>query len=135
MTKDHQGIKESGIFDKIEKLPVGYVCIADCAYQPTENLVPIFGGDLALKGENDHFSFFASQLQIRIEMAFGLMTKKWGILQCQLTNSLSSIKHIICCVARLRNFCLDERLKNTLMSTLDTNDSLSTYIHARIGTG
>jgi hypothetical protein len=127
VTKDRQGIKESGLFDKIEKLPVGYVCVADCAYQPTENLVPIFGGDLALKDDNDHFNFFASQLRIRIEMAFGLMTKKWGILQRPLTNSLTSIKHIICCVARLHNFCIDERLKNTSMTTLHTNDSLSTY--------
>jgi hypothetical protein len=128
VTKDRQGIKESGLFDKVEELPVGYVCIADCAYQPTKNLVPIFGGDLALKEDNDHFNFFALQLRIRIEMAFGLMTRKWGILQRPLTNSLSSIKHIICCIARLHNFCIDERLKTTLMSTtLNTNDTLSTY--------
>ena len=108
VTKDRQGIKESGMFDKIENLPVGYVSIADCAYQPTENLVPIFGGDLALKKDNDNFNFFASQLRIRIEMAFGLMTRKWGILQRPLHNSLASIKHIICCIARLHNFCIDE---------------------------
>jgi hypothetical protein len=49
-------------------------------------------------------------------------------IQRPLTNSLSSIKHIICCIARLHNFCIDERLKNTLMSTtLNTNDTLSTY--------
>jgi len=69
-------------------LPAGYVCIADCAYQPTEHFVPIFGGNLALKKDNDNFNFFALQLQIRIEMAFGIMTQKWGILQCPLTNSL-----------------------------------------------
>jgi hypothetical protein len=84
VTKDPQGIKESGLFDKFEELPVGYVCIADCAYQPTKNLVPIFGGDLAFcierSQDNDHFNFFALQLQIRIEMAFGRMTRKWGIL-------------------------------------------------------
>jgi hypothetical protein len=36
--------------------------------------------------------------------------------------------YCICCIARLHNFCIDERLKNTLMSTtLNTNDTLSTY--------
>ena len=44
IAKDRTGVKESGLFDKIENLPQGYVCIGDCAYQPTERLVPIFGG-------------------------------------------------------------------------------------------
>ena len=30
-----------------------------------------------------------------------------------LTNSLGSIKHMICCIARLHNFCIDERLRET----------------------
>jgi hypothetical protein len=73
-------------------------------------LIPIFGGDLALRKENDNFNFFASQLRIRIEMAFGIMTRKWGILQRPLTISLGQIKHLICCIARLHNFCIDKRL-------------------------
>jgi DDE superfamily endonuclease len=112
VTKDRTAIKDSGLYDLVENLPAGYICIGDCAYQPTENLVPIFGGDLALKKDNDNFNFFASQLRIRIEMAFGLMTRKWGILQRPLSNGLPSIKHIICCIARLHNFCIDERLKD-----------------------
>ena len=113
VTKDRQGIKESGLDAKVDALPIGYICIADCVYQPTEKLVPIFGGDLALKKENDNFNYFASQLRIRIEMAFGILTRKWGILQHPLTNSLGSIKHMICCIARLHNFCIDERLRET----------------------
>jgi hypothetical protein len=95
VTKDCTAIKDCGLYDLVENLPPGYICIADCAYQPTENLVPIFGGDLALKKENDNFNFFASQLRIRIEMAFGLMTRKWGILQRLLSVGLPSIKHLI----------------------------------------
>jgi hypothetical protein len=133
VTKDRNAIKESGLNDKVELLPHGYVCIGDCAYQPTEKLVPIFGGDLAQSKDNDNFNFFASQLRIRIEMAFGLMTRKWGILQRPLTSSLMSIKHIICCVARLHNFCIDERLKTTTES-FDITESLSftqlAYMHA-----
>jgi hypothetical protein len=79
----------------------------------SETLAPIFGGDLALKKENYNFNYFAAQLRIRIEMAFGIITRKWGILQHPLTNSLGSIKHMICCIARLHNFCIDKRLRET----------------------
>ena len=44
-------------------------------------------------------------------MAFGLMTKKWGILQRKILNSLPSIKHLIYCIARLHKFVIDERLR------------------------
>jgi DDE superfamily endonuclease len=134
VTHDRNGVKDSGLFDLIEKLPTGYVVIGDSAYQPTEKMVPIFGGDLALRKDNDNFNYFASQLRIRIEMAFGLMTKKWGILHCPLSNALPSIKHLICCIARLHNFCIDERLKNTVLSSMSINDSLSatqlSWMHA-----
>ena len=135
VTKDRVAIKESGLHELVERLPPGYICIGDCAYQPTEKLVPIFGGDLALQKDNDNFNFFASQLRIRIEMAFGLMTRKWGILQRPLSNSLRSIKHIICCIARLHNFCIDERLKSHANSSaLNTRTALSftqlAYMHA-----
>ena len=125
VTKDRQGVKESGLFAKVQRLPGRFICVCDCAYQATETFVPTFGGDLALRRENDNFNFFLSQLRIRIEMAFGLMTKKWGILQRPLTNSLSSIKHIICCIARLHNYCIDERL-GTSTTTSTTNQSTAT---------
>jgi hypothetical protein len=126
VSSDRTAVKDCGLFDLIQSLPAGYICIADCAYQPTESIVPIFGGDLALQKDNDNFNFFASQLRIRIEMAFGLMTRKWGILQRPLSNSLTSMKHLICCIARLHNFCINERLKNSaVLVALNTRTSLS----------
>jgi hypothetical protein len=68
------------------------------------------------------FNIFASQLRICIEMAFGLMTKKWGILHLPLSNLLPSIKHLFCCIARLHNFCIDQRLKTG--AGLDTHSLL-----------
>ena len=123
VTKDRQGVKESGLYKKVQALPKGYICVADCAYIAPEKMIPTFGGDLALKRDNDHFNFYLSQLRIRIEMAFGLMTKKWGILQCPLTNSLVSIKHLICCIARLHNFCIDERLAASTSASSSTSTS------------
>ena len=124
VTKDRSAVAESGLFEKVENLPPGYICFCDCAYLPTEHFISIFGGDLALRRDNDNFNFFASQLRIRIEMAFGLMTRKWGILQRPLTNSLPNIKHIILCIARLHNFCINERLKEK-GTTSEVNDKLS----------
>jgi hypothetical protein len=127
-------VKESGLHDRVQRLPTGFVCVADCAYMATEQMVPTFGGNLALKRENDNFNFYLSQLRIRIEMAFGLMTKKWGILQRPLTNSLVSIKHLICCIARLHNYCIDERLQtsstvvSTSYATASTNDTTATSV-------
>ena len=126
VTGDRMAVTESGLFELIESLPQGYVCIGDCAYQPTEKLVPIFGGNSALQKDNDNFNFFASQLRIRVEMAFGLMTRKWGILQRPLSNSLPSMKHLICCIGRLHNFCIDERLKaSNVAVALNVRTSLS----------
>lgn len=124
VSKDRSAVKASHLSDLIEALPSGYICIADCAYQPTEKLIPVFGGDLALQKDNDNFNFYASQLRIRIEMAFGLMTRKWGILQKPLQISLLTVKHLICCVARLHNFCIDERLNNEgIVDPIETTTS------------
>lgn len=125
VVKDRQAVKESGLYDKIHRLPPGYITIGDAAYQPTESLVPIFGDALALPKDHDNFNFFASQLRIRVEMAFGIMTRKWGILQRPLSVSLPSIKHVICCIARLHNFCIDERLRVDNSIILTTTNSLS----------
>lgn len=99
--KDCDVIKECGLFDLIEQLPAGYICIGDAAYLPMEHFTPLFGGDLALKKDNDNFNLFASQLQIQIEMAFKMMTRKWGILQRPLLNNFYSIKHTFLCIAQL----------------------------------
>jgi hypothetical protein len=62
VTKDRQGVKESGSYAKVQSLPPGFVCVADCAYIATEQMVPTFGGNLALKRDNNNFNFYLSQL-------------------------------------------------------------------------
>jgi DDE superfamily endonuclease len=60
----------------IESLPGLFCAIWDCAYTPAKQLVPIYRGDDARTPRNDNFNFYASQLRIRIKMAFGLFVKK-----------------------------------------------------------
>jgi DDE superfamily endonuclease len=109
---DREAIGQISLGKLIEALPGLYCVIGDCAYTPTEHLVPIFRGDQALLPRNDNFNFFASQLRIRIEMAFGIMVKKWSILSRPLTVKLKNIKKIIVTIAKLHNYCINERLGN-----------------------
>jgi hypothetical protein len=76
---DNQAIHEVDIGWLIEQIPFGFCVIGDAAYTATENLVPLFYGANKLKKQYDNFNFFGSQLRIRIKIAFGLMTRKWGI--------------------------------------------------------
>ena len=78
---DRDALNEIPLGKLVKQLPGLYCAIRDCAYTPTEHLIPVFGGALALVKDNDVFNFYASHCHIRIEMAFGIMVQKWGILQ------------------------------------------------------
>jgi hypothetical protein len=56
----------------------------------------------------DNFNFYASQLSIRIEMAFGMMQRKRGILWRPVVVPIEKIKYIIEVIARLHNYCINE---------------------------
>ena len=43
-------------------------------------------------------------------MAFGVMVKKWGILQRPITTSICNIKHLICAIGVLHNFSINEQI-------------------------
>ena len=61
---DREVIKESGLYDLVEKLPGLLYCIGDCAYTPTEHLIPIYESDHTTKTRYDNYNFYASQLRI-----------------------------------------------------------------------
>jgi hypothetical protein len=115
VTGDRQALDSCPLGEMIESLPGLFFAIGDCAYAPTEHLVPIFGGQSATVPNNSHFNFYASQCRIRIEMAFGLMVQKWGILKRPITCRLRNVRHVVVCIARLHNFCINERMKRDLL--------------------
>jgi DDE superfamily endonuclease len=104
---DNQAINEIDLGTLIEQIPLGYCVVADAAYAVSERLVPMFYGADKL---NPRYNFFGSQLRIRTEMAFGMMTCKWGIYWCQLLVGLNKIKYIVEVIGRLHNFCNNERI-------------------------
>ena len=122
MSKDRDAIIHCGLSELIEDLPHGICVIGDAAYEPTEHLVPVYQGAERTKEKYDNFNFYASQLRIRIKMAFGTMTKKWGILNRPLTISLANVKWLMQAVARLHNFVINERLR---MQKEGVEDSLN----------
>jgi DDE superfamily endonuclease len=101
---DRDMIKQVPLNDLIEALPGKMCVIGDCAYTPTEHLVPIFRGANARLAIYDNFNYFASQLRIRIEMAFGLMVKKWAVLQRPLSFKLRNINKLVVAIGILHNF-------------------------------
>jgi DDE superfamily endonuclease len=109
---DRDAIKETGLPNLLEQVPDPYVIIVDAAYDPSEKVVPMFFGPSRLAPECDNFNFYASQCRIRIEMAFGLMQMKWGILWRPMRVKLDNIKFVVLVIAKLHNFTINERLVN-----------------------
>jgi DDE superfamily endonuclease len=110
---DRVAIKEliggESLSDKIEQLPGDFVVLADAGYEATEKLIPMFYGHQRNSPLNSNFNYAASSIRMRIEMDFGQMVSKFGILQRPLKNNLSSVKFIALAIARLHNFCVKER--------------------------
>ena len=109
---DHQTIHECGLSKLVESTHRALYCIGDCTYTPTEKLLPIYRNEQSAKERYDIFNFYASQFHIFIEMAFGVMVKRWGILQRPITISIHNMKHLICAIGVLHNFCINKQILN-----------------------
>ena len=95
----------------VEDLPSDYALIADVAYAPSEQCLPMFyGSSRKNNARNDNYNYYASQLRIRIEMAFGMMTRKWLILDSPVKTNFNKSILMIYCIARLHNYCINQRL-------------------------
>jgi hypothetical protein len=108
---DREAVERVALGELVRNLPGQFCCIADCAYTPSETMIPIFRSDNARLDKNDNFNFFASQLRIRIEMAFGLMINKWCLLKKALQVNIRHMRYLVPAVAKLHNFCINERLR------------------------
>lgn len=59
----------------------------------------------------DDYNFYHSQLRIRVECCFGMLGKRWGILQAAIPKNISISRTIslVHALAKLHNFCINER--------------------------
>jgi hypothetical protein len=95
----------------ISNLPGNYVTILDAAYSPDTHACPLYYGVDRKNPFCDNFNYYGSQCRIRIEMAFGLMYQKWGILWRPLRVDIDRVKCVMQAIARLHNFCINCRLE------------------------
>jgi DDE superfamily endonuclease len=107
---DQEAIKQVELWSLINNHLGLFCAIGNCAYLPTAHLIPIFGGAQAKVKNHDDLNYFARQCCIQIEMAFGLMVKKWSILNWPLSLKLCHAKHLIVCIAQLHNFCINKQI-------------------------
>ena len=109
----------------VESLPLDYVVLADAAYAASEHCLPMYYGTSRKNAKYDNYNFYASQLRIRIEMSFGMMTRNWLILDSPVKTRISKTIVMIHCIARLHNYCINERLRRNEaidVSKTDRND-------------
>ncbi len=91
----------------MQAFPVGSYLVGDAAYSVSEKMILPFTGSQQNNHCNDAHNFYLSQLRIRIEMAFGLMTNKWIILCAPLQTGLTKSSEVLECCCRLHNFCIN----------------------------
>ena len=108
---DREVYQLSNLAGLVNNLPSEYVVISHPTYTATENMIPLFFGEAVKEKENNIFNYFALQCHIRIELAFGLMTRKFGILQRLYSGQrLHQAKKLMIAIALVHNFVIDQRL-------------------------
>eukprot|EP00980_Cylindrotheca_fusiformis_P014224 scaffold3747_cov99-Cylindrotheca_fusiformis.AAC.4 len=103
----------------IYELPPGVFLGGDNAYTLEDTMMIPFSGSQRQEPINRTYNFLFSQLRIRIEMAFGLLTTKWRIFRRNLDCSVTKNCMIIKAAARLHNFVIDAEDVNYRTTSLD----------------
>jgi DDE superfamily endonuclease len=106
---DRDAVRTSGLLDLLRGIPAPYVAIGDAGYTAFEFLATIFNAYFARNLMYDNFNFYASQLRIRVEMAFGLLAMKWEILHKALRIHPTNLWRLVVALGRLHNFRINQR--------------------------
>jgi len=96
------------------------VCIfGDNAYINTKYLATPFAN--VSSGSRDAYNFYHSQLRIRVECAFGMLTQQWGILRSPIPKNipLSKVPSLVLALAKLHNFCIEKNEEVTTSTATD----------------
>ena len=104
-TNDARAWALSAMQGSVESLPEPFYIVGDNAYPNTAKLLTPFPGR-KLAPDQDNYNFYLSQLRIRIEMAFGLLVGRWGILWRPARLSLGNLGRTVHALIRLHNFCI-----------------------------
>jgi hypothetical protein len=86
------------------ELPDGFFAVGHNAYLLSPTLLIPYSGQDKRDKSKDAFNFYLSQLQIRIEQAFGLLVTKWRIFKKPLEVSFWQTTLLIEACFHLHNF-------------------------------
>jgi hypothetical protein len=92
----------------LDNLPDGVFVGGDNAYPLSRTMMIPYSGADRSDPDKRTFNYFLSQLRIRVEMSFGLLTTKWRIFRRDLEYGLSKNVQICNVAARLHNFVIDQ---------------------------
>ena len=80
-SSDQAAIERTRLPAALDTLPLGSFVVGDAAYKLSDKCITPFTGSQLLNPTKDAYNYFLSQVWIRIEMAFRLLTTKWQILK------------------------------------------------------
>ncbi len=103
----------------LEDLPDQYFIGGDNAYPLSQRvLIPFSGGEVHDETKRT-YNFYLSQLRIRIEMAFGLLTQKWLVVADTMKYSNKMNAQLIAVCIKLHNFCIRMNQKDNVIDDDD----------------
>ncbi|CAB9521960.1 unknown protein [Seminavis robusta] len=112
-TSDYLAWTSSPLYHKLERkgfMKQGICIFGDNAYVNTPTMATPYKAVGA--GTKDAYNYFHSNVRITIECAFGMLTRRWGILMRPFPTSvnIAKVTAVVRCLCRLHNFCINERL-------------------------
>ena len=121
------------LFHKLEEgiLAPGLCLFGDNAYLNTPYMATPYAA--VSGGTKDSYNFYHSQLRIRIECTFGMLTHRWAVLRSAIPMNVTVQKTValIMALAKLHNYCIDAADGNSnLMPTAD--DEWSTEVNGGV---
>ena len=110
-TSDCLAFEASSLYQRLNTngfLAEGLCLFGDSTYLNAPYMATPFTG--ATAGSVDAYNFYHSQLRIRVECAFGMLTERWAILRTAIPRNTPVRKTIaiVCALAKLHNFCIEQ---------------------------
>ena len=111
-TSDCLAFEGMSLYEKLQQdsnfLAPGLCFFGDNAYINALFMATPFAGTSG--GTKDAYNFYHSQVRIRIECAFGMLTQRFGILRKAIPVNIpiSRAVALVMALAKLHNFCIDE---------------------------
>jgi hypothetical protein len=110
-TSDCLAFEGMSLFHRLEQgILAPELCLfGDNAYLNTAYMATPFPA--VSGGSKDAYNFYHSQVRIRIECAFGMLTHRWAILRSPIPMKVPVHKTValVLSLAKLHNYCIDEK--------------------------